>query len=127
MVDITYIDNSATICSRDAIELSDTAAFSPDHVFDGSYLASHDLYNDRKCYQHTSNINYQIRWENDILGSGAWVVTDDTGIRFYSPDVTPCPDLADWVYLPDGISTDISVMVTANIFGRNPVPSNSTG
>ena len=101
----------ATICSRNVLELGETAAYSS-QVFDGSFAANHDLVNGRKCYEHTSNSNYQILWDNDFA-DGSWVIRDANGIRFFSQDNVPCPDLANWTYLPDGDETADGDMISA--------------
>lgn len=106
-----YQDVCPTMCSRNVMDVAATSIYSS-HVFDGSYVSNHELYNGRKCYEHTANSNYLIQWEVDLFG-GAWVITDGIDPKFYSTDNIPCPDLADWVYLPNGAETIELAMVNA--------------
>ena len=82
-------------------------------MFDGEYDTESELYNEKKCYHNVANENYKILWEPDVLNTGGWIITDADGPKFFSPDDVPCPDLAHWVFLPDGLDTSQESFVAA--------------
>ena len=49
------------------------------------------------------------------MGTGmGWVIKDANGPRFYSEADIPCPDTADWFFLPNREDTDTADMIPAD-------------